>query len=182
MPQKQPKTKRTRSKKGDQGRTPGEALAIELRREKAITMYLQRVKQARIAEVLGVSQATISDDIAQMREKINERAAAATVQLQAEEIATIDEVESAAWASFRASKKKGRHAEAGGNPRFLDIVLDCSDRRRRVLGLDKQSKGEGAKGLLEFLATSLQDAADSIPERNGPREIPGFMKPTNGKA
>ena len=172
MPKRNPKRKKTASRKGDEGRTPEEALMIGIRREKALTMYLQGVKQSRVADTLGVSQATISADIAFMRTKINERAAAATVQLQAEEIAKIDEVESVAWASFRKSRKTGRFADSGGNPKFLDLVLDCSDRRRRILGLDKQA-GSTAQGLLEFLSQTLEDTAGSMPRRKGARPLFG---------
>jgi predicted transcriptional regulator len=178
MPAKTPKRRKAPSKKGDKGRTPAESLEMQLRQEKAITLYLMGVKQGVIAKRLGVSQATISSDIATMRDQINERAAAKSVELQAEEIAKIDAVEAAAWQSFFASKKRGRLAQAGGNPRFLDIVLDCSDRRRKILGLDKQMSS-GAQGLLEFLAQNYQEAETTMPERKGPRPL--FGK-TNGEA
>lgn len=172
VPRKKPKNNGGPSKAGELGRTPGEALSIEIRREKAVTWYLQGVSQSKIARRLKVSQSTISKDIAEMRNAINERAAATTVQLQAEEIAKIDQVESTAWASFKKSQKKGRFADQGGNPKFLDIVLHCSDKRRQILGLDKQI-GSTAQGLLEYLAQSLEDAPPKMPERTAPRPLFG---------
>lgn len=154
------------SKKGDIGHSPAEGFMIQLRREKVIALYLRKHTQVQIAKKLNVSQATVSLDLKAMRRLINERAAAQMVELQAEEIAVIDQVEREAWKSFGQSKKKGTHALAGGNARFLDIILDCSDRRRRILGLDNQ-KDTDAQGLLEFLSQGHADAESEMPERVG---------------
>lgn len=115
-------------------------------------LYLKGKTQAEIAEVLKLDQSQISYDLATLRT----RWAAQTVynldQLKAQELEKIDTVERTYWQGWERSlqertktrqyvdKEKAKATiekeTAVGDPRFLDGVLKCIERRCKILGID----------------------------------------------
>lgn len=135
--------------------TAAQILAAEQRRTEVATRYLQGEYQATIAKALGVSQQRISQDL----ESIRRHWLAASVRdfdaARAQELAKIDHAEQEYWAAWQRSiqprevtlteqtygEKPSRKASVrregqAGDPRFLDGVLRCIERRCAILGLN----------------------------------------------
>ena len=133
-------------------------LSIEQRRAEVAHLYLQGLTQEEIAEAVGVSQPTVSIDLkaiqadwkAQSVEDLNDK--------KLLELAKLDEAERNAWEQFNRScedatktrREVGADGEFGegymekvgqsGNPRYLDIVIRCIEKRCALLGLDAPQK------------------------------------------
>jgi len=126
------------------------------RLEKIGRLYLQGETQQAIAQELGVSQPTVSIDLKELRSRWRQSAIRDFDEAIAQELAKIDLVEREYWEQWERSKqvrltrrneKSGEAVkeitieEAGlGNPRYLDGVMSCIDRRCRLLGLDSELK------------------------------------------
>lgn len=122
--------------------------------------YLQGETQTAIAEVLGVSQQQISDDLKLIRKRWRDSALRDFDEAIAQELAKIDLVESEYWQQWEKSKlpKRTKRNEDGmtekgaivkevtieenkcGDPRYLDGVMRCIERRCALLGLDSELK------------------------------------------
>lgn len=134
----------------------------EARREAVASHYLEGKNLREIGSLLGVHFSTVSRDLTVLRERWRERAEAAIKERAADELARIDHLEQVAWASWerscqpavtrRTQKAKGRVDKAGallpdldvaerterdqvGNPRFLDRVGWCIQKRCEMLGI-----------------------------------------------
>lgn len=138
------------------------ALDISERQYQIARMYLQGVPQMRIGRQLGISQPTVSKDLKAIRTAWLESAIVDLDKRKAIELAKIDEVERNAWEQWEASKEDAREIERQvtgeengklqlgegktklkgqtGNPKFLEIVLSCIDRRAKMFGLDAPIK------------------------------------------
>jgi transcriptional regulator with XRE-family HTH domain len=104
---------------------------ISARRRKVADLRLLHLTQTEIAERLGVSQATIANDLAAVREQWTERSGTAYGEWLAEELAKLDRLELA----LLPLALQGQTAAA-------DRVLSIMDRRSRLLGLDKPERHE----------------------------------------
>lgn len=122
--------------------------------------YLKGRLQAAIAEELGLSLATLKRDLVKIRERWLDSSLRDFDALRAEQLAKIDTVEAEAWAMWsrscerrvrtsvqelEATKYPGTNTrtddETGnGEPRYLQIALQCVERRARLLGLDAPQK------------------------------------------
>jgi hypothetical protein len=134
-------------------RTP---IQVERDRVEIARLYLQGTPQAVIAEQLGVSQSQISYDLSVIQARWQEATKVTLDAAKARELAKIDELEREYWAAWESSKKakertetEKRNAEDGSqmrakvekkeqdaDPRFLDGVGWCINRRCQLLGLD----------------------------------------------
>jgi len=122
-------------------------------------LYLTGQTQAAIGRQLGVSQNQISYDLRIVRERWLASSIRDFDELKAQELAKIDQVEAEFWAAWERSqrvkqvtstkRKEGKDAstEAGvtkqeqaGDPRMLDGVLKCINKRCEILGLNAPSK------------------------------------------
>jgi hypothetical protein len=122
------------------------------RRERVADLYLKGWTQVAIARECGISQPTICDDLAKIRElwrksSIRDFDGAREIELQ-----KIDRIEREAWAAWERSQQPTQSAvvtgedmskrtrksvqQKYGDPRFLDIVHKCIAQRRAMLGLD----------------------------------------------
>lgn len=115
-----------------------EEVRIAERRKKVSELYLRHQTQEAIARVLGVSQPTVSLDIAALRQQWKEAGLLNTDEVKQREAAELDEMEAEAAVEF--SKRK--------NWEWFDRRLKCKERRARLLGLDEPTKTEssGPKG------------------------------------
>lgn len=137
------------------------------RRERVAALYLQGKSQQAIARLVGVSQATVSGDLAAVRKDWLASTLRDFDLKQAEELAKLDRLELVAWEAWERScrdvqirrsraelpspQKRGRgqprpaprtvveetRKGQAGDPRFLERVAWCVETRLKLLGLLK---------------------------------------------
>jgi len=137
---------------------------IAQRREHVALYYLKGWTQAEIAEQLGVSRSTVGRDVKAVREAWLEAAVRDFDQARGQEIAKFDLVEREAWQAWERSKQdavtKKVHQEkiSGtskkraeqvtrkqiGDPRYLQMVVNCILQRCRLLHLLDREQGTAA--------------------------------------
>ncbi|HUE74826.1 MAG TPA: hypothetical protein VMP01_28420 [Pirellulaceae bacterium] len=122
------------------------------RREKVADLYLQGHKQMAIAEMLGVGQGTICEDLKRVRQEWLESSVRNFDVAKEKELQKLDRVEREAWAEWDRSKQPAQSAvvtgedankrttksvkNQTGDPRYLDVIHKCIAQRRAILGLD----------------------------------------------
>jgi len=140
------------------------------RRRNVANLYLQGAWQPEIARQVGVSQSTISRDLAVVRRQWLKEASRDYDAKVAEELAKIDAVELEAWTEWNKSKdrkrakkttkesRKGQKVQSVEETttietllpeaRYLEIIEKCIARRCKLLGLDAPERREvtGAEG------------------------------------
>lgn len=128
------------------------------RRQKVAERYLRGMYQQQIADELGVDQATVSRDLAELRKEWLDRSINHIQQKKADELSRIDQLERTYWDAWERSKENAetiidRQTPGGrifetktegqvGNPSFLAGVQWCINRRCELLGLDAPKKQE----------------------------------------
>jgi len=104
-----------------------------------------------IAEELGIADYTVCRDIARVRTVLFEQAVENLDEARKQELAKINLIEAEAWEAWERSKQprttksvtKGdtvnkqsaKEEERGGDPRYMEIILKCSEQRAKLLGL-----------------------------------------------
>lgn len=133
-------------------------LELLQRRRQVAERCLEGWTQREIAEHLGVAQASICQDLKQIRAQWRASAVRDFEAARALELAKLDHLERAAWAAFERSQKplqtavvSGQNQERQtrrsvknqhGDPRFLEIVQKCLAQRRTLLGLEAAPREE----------------------------------------
>lgn len=122
--------------------------------------YCEGVIQAEIADELGVTQATISNDLNELRSRWLASSIRDFDAARAEELAKVDNLEREYWEAWKRScedaetvtekivgdtkNKRGektRRVEGqAGDPRFLAGVQWCIERRCKILGIDAPTR------------------------------------------
>jgi hypothetical protein len=151
-------------------------------------LYLQGWIQAEIAAHINktrsydITRQTITRDIKTIQQRWLESSVRNFDEARAEELAKVDNLELTYWSQFEASKdpivkrrtsKKvdGETTEATqevslgtGDPRFLQGVQWCIDRRCKLLGLDAPTRSEvtGAGGVPLFTISDMTQAAKEL--------------------
>ncbi len=139
-------------------KTSADVTAQEMRQEKVAGLYVRNVRLKDICAECDISMCTLMLDLATIRKRWRESAQEDWLERVTNELAKLDAIESEAWSKWEKSqgqvkvrtekeKPTGPETEVKtstciGDPRFLEIVLSCSDRRRKMLGLDAPSKVE----------------------------------------
>jgi hypothetical protein len=133
----------------------GAALAILERRKNVAARYVRGETQWEIARAFEVDQKTISNDLAAIRKEWLADAVRSVDEIKARELAKIDECEAQAWRAWTKSQEnaetlrarvRGKGDDArpetekvtkgqAGDPRFLDLVLKCVEKRCLILGV-----------------------------------------------
>jgi hypothetical protein len=172
---------------------------IAERRAKVSELYLNNGWTVyRIARELGCSVATVSEDKQALTTEWKQRARLNFEEHIAVELKKIGQVEQEAHESFEKSKLPKRIASASkrsshmgveemasaseiqrpeGDPRFLAILLKCSEDRMRLLGLngqlrDEDDKKQTATTFSQWVAAHLKQR-----ERNGNGTSPTALPP-----
>jgi len=121
--------------------------------------YLQGEYQADIAADMGVSQVTISKDLKTLQGRWQKSALVDIDEAKARELARIDHLEREYWTAWGRSRDVREVAKAekrddkttrsslqkeqrDGNPAFLAGVMQCIDRRCKIMGFDAPVKQE----------------------------------------
>jgi hypothetical protein len=153
------------------GHGPHERLAILERRKFVAQRYLRGESQWTIARALEVAQATVSNDLRAIQQDWLNSSLRDFDALKAQELAKVDEVERTAWVGWAKSQENTEILKAemagdksrtstvtkgqAGNPRFLDVVLKCIERRCAILGIDAEKRLK-VTGLMAY--AELSDA------------------------
>ena len=123
------------------------------RRERVASLYLQGWTQASIGKECGVVQQQISFDLQAIRALWRESLLRNFDEARAQELAKIDVVELEYWQAWARSQQPAettdtardsagkskasvRRVGQAGNPRFLEGVVKCIERRCALLGID----------------------------------------------
>jgi len=128
-------------------------------RRRIADLYLKGWLQVDIAEEVGLSSPTVSRDLKALQAEWLKSSLMDFDEAKAREIAKIDRLEREYWTGWQRSLKdeetikeegsataskpskvtKTRKGQAG-DPRFLDGVLKCVDRRCKIIGVDAAVK------------------------------------------
>lgn len=135
-------------------------------RERIAELRLKEWTVPMIARELGVSDATVTRELRSLTEEWREAAKEDIEAIKARELRKLDRIEAEAtkaWerslldynrkvvsekggkpaAGEKAGKDRSATVETGsqnGDPRFLRIILDCQERRAKILGTDAPTK------------------------------------------
>lgn len=131
------------------------AFLAQERRQKIASLYLQGKYQSEIAREVGVTQQQVSYDLKALRAAWLQSSLRDFDAAKSEELRRVDEIERQYWRGWersqqpravtvteqmqgaKASRKASvRREDQTGDPRFLDGVLKCIERRCSILGLD----------------------------------------------
>ena len=126
-------------------------------------MYLQGWLQVDIADELGLDQSTISRDLQHLHKEWQQSALIDFDEAKAQELAKVDRLEREYWVAWKHSQKdtetmrqegtkKGDSIEPEklikiakgqvGDPRFLNGVQWCINKRCEILGLDAMAQSQ----------------------------------------
>jgi predicted transcriptional regulator len=164
------------------------ATALLKIREQITSLYLQGVTQAKIGRVVGISQQAVSNHLVTVREEWLRSSLRDFDAVKAEQLAKLDKVESTAWQAWQrsmtdASRRTSKERMEGetqvreltevvegqsGDPRYLNVVLDCIERRCKIMGLmptqkialtDPSGTKPGVVGIIPINPQSLDDGS-----------------------
>lgn len=143
-------------------------------------LYLQGKTQVEIADIVGLDQSQVSRDLATVQARWRNDTAINLDEAKQVELSRIDTLERTYWDAWERSLEekvktrteqtsnggKGKDAEASktakasveketllGNPAYLAGVMNCIERRCKLLGLDAPTK----------VAPTTPDGKESIP-------------------
>jgi hypothetical protein len=138
---------------------PAERLAILRRRRDVAVRYLHGETQDEIAAAIGLDQSGVCRDLHWVHDQWLEDSKLARGERVARELARIDETERQAWQAWQRSQQiaettrtqKVTEADgtggkllaevtrrgSAGDAHYLEVVLKCSERRSKLLGLEK---------------------------------------------
>lgn len=139
-------------------------LEIKQARMKIAKLYIQGKYQSEIAGMMGLTQQQISYDLKVIQKEWLQNTTFALDDYKAKELAKIDLLERTFWDAwersleeFRSQVTKAKGSQKGkpnqaeriiktedrnGDPRYLDGVMKCIERRAKLLGLDSPEKRE----------------------------------------
>lgn len=164
-------------------------------RAEIAVLYCQGWTQARIGQKLGLSQPAVFADLEVVRQEWRASAVMAMDQRKSQELAKLDRVEAVAWEAWERSCQqaetlfaetiKGRVDKEGkplpelqktsktlkgqvGDPRFLERVGWCIERRCKILGMDAPERNENRTVVtVDERRGQLLGIIDSLRQRAG---------------
>lgn len=126
------------------------------RRQEVAELHKKGWSQASIAKHLGVTQPTVSGDLKAIRQEWLRSSVRDFDLARATELQKLELVEREAHAGWERSQKPSQSAviqgagtqqptrktvrNQSGDPRFLDVLLKCIERRSEILGLNVPQK------------------------------------------
>ncbi len=160
---------------GTQHRTPDQILE---HRAKITELHKEGWQNKDIAEELGLADYTVCRDLAAVRAVLYEQAIENLDEARKLELAKINLIEAEAWEQWERSKQprttksatKGdtvnkqsfKEEERGGDPRYMEIILKCSDQRAKLLGLvvNKVDMMSNGKPMQPIQIVEIRPASD----------------------
>jgi hypothetical protein len=155
----------------------GAALAILERRKNVAARYVRGATQWEIARAFEVDQKTISNDLAAIRKEWLAGAVRDMDEIKARELAKIDACEAEAWKAWTKSQEnaeilrarmRGQESQTekvskgqAGDPRFLDVVLKCVEKRCQILGVYDEVFARQLADLRRQIEQLEREAADN---------------------
>ncbi len=132
----------------------------EQRRAHIAVLLMKHWTYAEISREIGVSQGTVTNDVACIRRNWRERAGAAYDILVAEETAKLDALEREVLPKALAGNKE----DGGPSLWAVDRALAIMDRRARLLGLDRPVKAQMQVNVTAETQTDrdIRDLLDQI--------------------
>jgi hypothetical protein len=115
--------------------TPARALGIEHARQ-CVELRLAGKQYREIGEIVGIDFTVAYDHVAKYLKLAAQQALEGAEQIRQIEIERIDGIYSRAFDAWHRSVGK----KSSGDPRYLQIMLNCQDRRAKLLGLDAPEK------------------------------------------
>lgn len=126
-------------------------------RETIATLRLKAYTLQQIVDETGLSKSTVQRVLRELLAEWQARAASATDEIKAAELAKLDALERDAWAEWERSKMewskrsvktggpngketKVEKGEQCGDPRYLNVILGIHERRARLLGIEAPQK------------------------------------------
>lgn len=173
--------------KGGRIRKPSNTAIITTRRKEVARLYLQQKTQAEIAQSLGVTQVTVSNDLKAVHAEWVKAAVMDMNEFKQRELERIDALERESWKAWIRScekaKEKSTKAKATalnqgtpdyfevteserellGDPRYLEIVKNCIDLRCKIMGVYREQDPEGgrdAKKPVQIIEISVRSRED----------------------
>lgn len=167
------------------------------RRSQVARLYLQGVGQYQIADILDVNQSTISRDLKAIQKEWLDVAISNFDELKALELAKIDNLEVEYWDGWKRSKEnkeveirkmvelgKGGKDDRGdarkeatkreegqaGDPRFLQGIQWCINKRAEILGLNAPFRHDITSGGVSALDSWKQMAEQYLGSRDQSEE------------
>lgn len=126
-------------------------------RSRISELHIKGRLQWEIAQELGLTQPTISKELAKASQEWKRQCVVNIEQAKAEEKAKIDTVERQAWSAWTRSIA----VDTVGNPRFMKVIQDCIAKRCDLLGLNDPQKQEHS-GQIQIY--KLPEPCDTIEE------------------
>ncbi len=153
-------------------------------RRNIAALYLRGKTQVEIAAELRISQATVSRDLAAIREEWVKESVQAIDQRKAIELAKIDALELEYWDAWERSqiatkqevsevfgtgvgagnkaKIQKRTTEQTGDPRFLSGVMQCIEKRCQIFGIGASDKKGGVSVNVGSGIGKLEDGSNVV--------------------
>lgn len=143
---------------------PQRSFDVSRRKTRAAELYVQGWTHLRIGEDLDLSRQRVTELLAEVRREWQEARIANFDEKVDRELAKLDRIESEAWAAWarsqqaaeeeqkeitegtgsRSKKVRTKKRWQYGDPRFLELVQGCIEKRCRMLGLFMDRGGEAA--------------------------------------
>lgn len=102
-------------------------IEISKRRENVVNLLLEGKTQNQVAEILNISQASVSLDWKSCVNEYRERYAHGIDEARTNELMRVEQIEKKVWDHYHSGKKK--------DPRLYQILLEISKHRSKLLGL-----------------------------------------------
>ena len=155
------------------GPLPGRNTRTQTQRERdrneAAKLVLQGVPQTEIARMFGVTPAQVSYDLKAIRKRWLEQTTFDLDQAKAQECAKIDNLERTYWMAYDSLVESGDGPSAFETSAILNGILNCINRRCRLLGLDEPVKVDQRtiNFTIEFDRPGLEQSINGNGHRNG---------------
>ena len=150
------------------------------RRETVGRMYAQGRTLREIAKVVDFHPATVCRDLEKIRCQWLESSIRDFDEAKADELAKIDNLEREHWEAWARSRREEGQT---GDPRFLNGVLKCIERRCKLLGIDALERKEysGPDGGPIRLTALSDDQLEAIARRKQDAEPKRLTDGGNGR-
>lgn len=134
-------TKQPAQKRG-QGRSKREAAQLATRRAEIFTRWLRGETQAAIGRSLAMSPQLVSLDVQAALAEWREQNRGSIAEAAEYELRRLHWVEVNAEIDYQRSRATDNGELQPGDPRFLKLIIECGQERRKLGGIDQPARSE----------------------------------------